>query len=251
MRRCAVAALLLVVAVAPLGAQTTPEELEGTVGGTVGIEQETQRQRDAWATEQAELEARYRTAKANAKYLRERIASEQGRVSALEESIAELERRMMEARTLQNSLQDTLDLTLLRFEEFVESDLPFLADERERRLEQLREELARPEVTGAEKLRRLLEAMQVETEYGKAVAVDQDEIEVAGEPLFVDVLRIGRVSLFWRTPDGERVGTFDRATWEWVELPSSHEQGITVAIEMATRLRPVQLIELPLGRIDR
>jgi len=251
MRRLAAAALLVVVAVTPLGAQTSAEDLQDTVGGTVGIEQETQRQRDAWATEQAELEARYRTAKANVKYLGERIASEQGRVAALDESIAELERRMGEARTLQNSLQDTLDMTMLRFERFVESDLPFLADERELRLESLRDELARPEVTGAEKLRRLLEAMQVETEYGKAVAVDQDEISVDGEPLFVDVLRVGRVSLFWRTPDGEKVGTFDRGTWEWVELPGSYERSITIAIEMASRLRPVQLIDLPLGRIQR
>ncbi len=251
MRRLAAAALLVMVAATPLSAQTTADGLQETVSGTVEIEQETQRQRDQWATEQAELEARYRTARANVKYLRERIVSEEGRVAALGESIAELERRMGEARTLQNSLQDTLDMTMLRFERFVEKDLPFLSDERELRLEALRGELARPEVTGAEKLRRLLEAMQVETEYGKAVAVDQDEISVHGEALFVDVLRVGRVSLFWRTPDGERVGTFDRGAWEWVELPSSYEHSITIAIEMASRLRPVQLIDLPLGRIQR
>jgi hypothetical protein len=251
MRGFAVAVLIVAAAATPLCAQTTADGLQETVGGTVQIEQETQRQRDDWATEQAELEARYRTAKANVKYLQERITSEEGRVAALNESIAELERRMGEARTLQNSLQDTLDMTMLRFERFVENDLPFLADEREQRLESLRGELARPEVTGAEKLRRLLEAMQVETEYGKVVAVDQDEITVDGEPLFVDVLRVGRVSLFWRTPDGEKVGTFDRGTWEWVELPASYERSITIAIEMASRLRPVQLIDLPLGRIQR
>jgi hypothetical protein len=232
-----------------LAAQSTSEDMRGTVQGTVDIEKDTQERREAWAEDEAELEARYRTAKANVAYLGERIAGERKTVAALEESVAELERRMNEASVLQASLGDTLDATMAQLEEFVANDLPFLTDERARRLEVLRRDLARPEVAGAEKLRRLLEALQVETEYGKSVEVNQQEIELEGEAIFADVLRVGRVSLFWRTPDGEKIGTFDRATWRWVELPDRYSRPITEGIEMASRLRPVQLTALPLGRI--
>jgi len=250
MTRWAVVALMLVLVMGgELPAQTTSNDLRETVQGTVDIEKDTQEKREAWAEEQTELEARYRTAKANVAYLGERIAGERKTIAALEESVAELERRMMEAKVLRSSLEDTLDATMARFDGFVEGDLPFLTDERARRMEVLRRDLARPEVAGAEKLRRLLEALQVETEYGKSVEVNQQEIELAGEPIFVDVLRVGRVSLFWRTPDGEKAGTFDRGTWEWVELPDRHNRPITEGIEMASRLRPVQLTALPLGRI--
>ncbi|MBD3349057.1 MAG: DUF3450 family protein [Candidatus Eisenbacteria bacterium] len=250
MRRFWWVGLVLVLAAGQLLAQSTADELRETVDETVDIEQETQEKRDAWAEEQAALEARYRTAKANIRYLNERITSEEKQAQALEESIAELERRLSEARLLQSGLQDTLDVVYARLQRFVERDIPFLVDERARRLERLDRELNRPEVTGAEKLRRLLEAMMIETEYGNAVEVNQDEIEVEGETIFADVLRVGRVSLFWRTPDGERVGTFDEADWKWVELPQKYGRNIGMAIEMASRLRPVQLITLPLGRVQ-
>jgi hypothetical protein len=90
----------------------------------------------------------------------------------------------------------------------------------------------------------------VETEYGKSVEVNQAEIELQGAPIFVDVLRVGRLSLFWRTPDGAKAGTFDRATWSWVELPDRYNRTIGEAMDMASRVRPVQLIALPLGRIQ-
>jgi septal ring factor EnvC (AmiA/AmiB activator) len=251
MRRTGLIVLLLALVVGPLLAQSSGEDVKGTVQGTVDLDQRTQEERDAWANEQAELEARYRTAKANIAYLTERIAGEEKAIAGLTESIAELERRMHEARVLENILQDTLDTVMNRLTEFVDQDLPFLTDERDHRIEVLARELARPEVAGAEKLRRLLEALQIETEYGKSVEVEQQEINLDGEPVFADVLRVGRVSLFWQTPDGDRAGTFDRATWEWVELPPSHGRPIGIAIEMASRIRPVQLIELPLGRVER
>jgi hypothetical protein len=251
MRITVLVALLLILVMGQLLAQSSSEGVRETVRGTVELDQRTQEERDAWANEQAEFEARYRTAKANIAYLNERIAGEEQAVAGLTESIGELERRMNEAKLLQSSLQDTLNTVMTRLETFVDEDLPFLTEERERRLEVLRRELARPEVAGAEKLRRLLEALQIETEYGKSVEVNQQEILVEGDAIFADVVRVGRVSLFWRTPDGDRAGTFDQGSWEWVELPPSYGRTIGNAIEMASRIRPVQLIELPLGRIQR
>jgi hypothetical protein len=80
--------------------------------------------------------------------------------------------------------------------------------------------------------------------------VVQERIHVGGDSLFVDVLRLGRVSVFWRTPDGDKVGEFDRATWSWVELPGKYIRTISDAMDMAARIRPVEVISLPLGRIQ-
>jgi len=79
--------------------------------------------------------------------------------------------------------------------------------------------------------------------------VSQEEIMLDGRPLFVDILRIGRISVFWRTPDGEKAGEYDRASGSWILLPDKYRESITKTIEMATRMRPVEIIDLPLGRI--
>ena len=250
MGRLAIIALLVVLTATLLWAQSGSGDLSETAGETVQIEKETQSERDAWASEQAELEARYRTAKANVRYLDERIVVEQKKQAALEESISELSRRLEEAHLLQSSLQDTMNVIMSRFEEFVERDLPFLPEERERRIANLRDLLSKPDVTGAEKVRMLFEALRAEAEYGSTVEVNRTEINVNGEPVFADVLKVGRVSLFWRTPDGRRSGTFDPAERRWIELDRKHDPAIRQTIEMATHMRPIELIALPLGRVQ-
>lgn len=229
--------------------QPTASTVRGTVDAAVTVRQETQQQLDGWAAERAALQARLRGAEADVAYLSERRQAARERVAALEERVAELTRRHAEAARLEVGLQDTLWVMLRQLERWVAGDLPFLPRERATRLASLREEVARPDVPLAEKLRRLLEALQIETQYGATTEVYPDRIAVDGDSLYVDVFRLGRLSLFWRTADGARIGEYDRARGAWVELPGRHRRAITQAIEMAERRRATELIELPLGRI--
>ena len=137
-----------------------------------------------------------------------------------------------------------------RLEAWVEKDLPFLPEERAGRLRLLREGLARTDISGAEKLRQLLEALLVECEYGDTVEVYEQRIEVEGEPIFAIVFRLGRLSIFWQTPDRARVGEYDRVTNRWVELPGRYARSISAALEMAEKRRPIELLRLPVGRIS-
>lgn len=242
------AALAVTIAVAPRAQEA--KKLGETVDGTVGTHQETQKRQDEWAAEQASLVARYRTAKANVEYLEKRESFEQSEVAALEANILELERRLLESARLNESLQDTLNAVVGRLESFVARDLPFLLEERNARVAAIKDEVSRPDVTGAEKLRRVLEALQVEANYGNTVEVYQEQMTLGGESIFADMLRIGRVSVYWRTPDGKRVGEYDRATDTWVELDGKYVRPVNMTVEMATRIRPTEIVELPIGRIQ-
>jgi hypothetical protein len=245
----AAGALLVVMSAAAPSAQEA-KKLGETVDKTVGTQQATQKKQDDWATEQAALVARYRTAKANVAFLEKRESFEQSEVAALEASILELERRLVESTRLNESLQDTLNAVVGRLETFVANDLPFLMEERTARVDALKEEVSRPDATGAEKLRRVLEALQVEANYGNTVEVYQEKMDIDGEPIFADMLRIGRVSVYWRTPDGKRVGEYDRASGGWIELDDKYVRSINKTVEMATRIRPIEIVDLPIGRIQ-
>ena len=221
-----------------------------TVEETIDTEKATQEGHDQWAKEKASLVLRLRTARANVDYLTKKKELEMSKAEALSKSIAELERRLDESARLRASLQDTLSALLERLETWTESDLPFIMDERRARLAGLRDEIVNPNTIGAEKLRLILQALQIETNYGNTVEVTQAEINLGGEELFVDILRLGRVSIFWRTTDGTRVGEFDRARGYWVELPEKYGRPIAETMEMAARIRPVEVVSLPLGRIE-
>jgi len=241
--------MMVLLVAAPLSAQTAGD-VAGKVDETVATEQDTQETKDEWADQKAELVNRYRAAKASVEWLHERTAVENQRAEALDDRVAELERRLEESGRLQAVIQDSMVAVLHRLEDVVAEDLPFLPQERQHRLESLRSELARPEVAPAEKLRRLLEALLVEAQYGATVEVTQEKIAIDGQEKFVDMLRLGRLALFWRTPDGDQIGTWDPAREQYVLLPGSYSRTLEHAMEMATRMRPVQLLSLPLGRIE-
>ena len=240
--------LSLGLAASSLG-QSSPE-LSGAVDETITTEQGTQALKDDWSASKADLEHRYRVARSNVEWLNERIAVEQQRADALDDRVGELERRLDESTRLQAVIQDSMVAVLHRLERIVSADLPFLAEEREVRLRSLRAELAKPEVESAEKLRRLLEGLLIEAQYGQTVEVTQERITLDGRETYVDMLRLGRLAMFWRTPDGSRIGTWDPLAETHVLLPDRHARTIQRAMEMATRMRPVQLLSLPLGRIE-
>lgn len=246
------AALLLALPIAAAAQQSAePDSLAATVGRTIEAAKQTQAELDGWAQERKDLERRFRAAQSAADWYGTQVAREQEKQAALDASIAELERRMVESTRLQAVIQDTLNVVLGRLENAVAGDLPFLAAERQDRLQNLRLTMAQPDVEPAEKLRHLLEALLIEAQYGNSVEVEPQTIVVDDRETHADILRIGRLALFWRSPDGKRVGTWDPATNAWVELPGKHNRVIGRAMEMAARTRPIDLVSLPLGRISR
>ena len=50
---------------------------------------------------------------------------------------------------------------------------------------------------------------------------------------------------------GDQIGTWDPVSGSYVTLPKSYSRTVQRAMEMATRMRPVQLLSLPLGRIGQ
>jgi len=224
--------------------------LSDTVAKTLETQQQTQKKQEAWAEEKNDLGARYRAAKAQVDYLEKTKAFEEKEVGSLDAGISELERRMVESVRLKDNLEDSLNVVVGHLENYVNRDVPFLMDERKARLASVREAIAKPEVTAAEKLRRVLEALQVEANYGNTVDVSQERIKVGNDEVSADVIRIGRVSIFWRSPDGKRVGEFDRGSKQWVELDGKYAHSIAEVREMVLRLRSTKVMTLPLGRIE-
>ncbi len=91
-------------------------------------------------------------------------------------------------------------------EEFVALDVPFLPDERKKRLDFLNSLLERSDVTVAEKFRRVMEAYQIESDYGRNIEAYRGTLDLEGQQWEVDFLRIGRIALIYQTLDGGQTG---------------------------------------------
>jgi Protein of unknown function (DUF3450) len=162
-----------------------------------------------------------------------------------------------EIEQLQASLESVPDLErqipplLLRMvdglAEFVRLDLPFREEERQNRIAELQLIVERADVNDAEKFRRILEAWQIETEYGTAFETYVGQLPINGEEREVDFLQVGRIALLYQTTDEEAlVGAYDKRTGDWVQLSSENRNSMRRALQMArNQIAPEQVL-LPL-----
>jgi lipopolysaccharide biosynthesis regulator YciM len=83
-------------------------------------------------------------------------------------------------------------------EQFVNLDAPFSLNERLKRVTQVRATLLDPRVTASEQVRQVLEAYNIEREYGRTIETYEDSIVLDGEEKVVNILRIGRLALMYQ-----------------------------------------------------
>ena len=241
--------IIVILMAVPANTETEARKLQKEVISTIEIRKKTQEKEDDWADKKAKLIAQYRSFKAEAEHLKKvRIKTEE-LLKAKRDRVLELKRRIKESARIRKELGSYLESVVIELEKFIKNDLPFLLKERFDRIGSIKHLLAQPDKPAAEKYRRVMEALQVETEYGRTVEVYQENIKLNGKPLLVDILRLGRLSLFFQTPDGKIIGHFDRATGKWALLPSKYRSEINKAVEIAKRQRAIELVKLPIGRI--
>ena len=129
---------------------------------------------------------------------------------------------------------------------FVELDVPFLAEERRRRVEGLRALMLRADVTDAEKFRRVLEAYQIENDYGRSIEAYRTALELEGERRQVECLRVGRTALYCQTLDGSRLGMWDPRARRWRPLDERFRPALRRGLRMARKQAAPDLLDLPL-----
>ena len=131
-------------------------------------------------------------------------------------------------------------------EQFVAADLPFLLEERQQRTERLARLMDRADVSLAEKYRQILEAYQIEAEYGRTLEAWTGSLTRNGAQREVTFLRLGRVGLYYQTLDGEESGRWSKASNRWETMETSHNWSIRKAISVARQQSVPELLELPL-----
>jgi hypothetical protein len=151
--------------------------------------------------------------------------------------------------TLKETNEGIVPLTLRmakNLETFVELDVPFLPKERNKRLADLKLMMDRADISTSEKFRRVLEAYQVENEYGRTIEAYRSVQTREGKELTVDFLRIGRVGLFYQSLDGSITARYNPANKTWEDLGSEYRKSIREGLKMARKQMAPQLIKLPI-----
>ena len=234
----------------PVTAGPPVDRVDQLTDRTARVEQAAREKVRNWEAERTERLDELSRLKAELRWLTFQRRRQAAYTAKREAAVEALKRRRIEVGRINRELEPFLAETVDRLAGFTARDLPFLARERAKRIQFLRDSLTDYRLGLSEKFRRVMEALLVEAGYGRGVEATEETIDLAGRPTEVEVLRLGRLALFFRTPDGSRMGWRTRADQTWQGLPRSEARQLNLALDMARRRRAVDLIQLPVGRPD-
>ncbi|MDH3418946.1 MAG: DUF3450 domain-containing protein [Gammaproteobacteria bacterium] len=172
----------------------------------------------------------------------------------LDRQIADQNRELDNLRTsidsvtvIERQILPLLTRMIEGLERFVALDMPFLEEERTDRVDNLLALLERSDVTAAEKFRVVMEAWQIENEYGRTIEAYTGVLELDGNAREVDFLRIGRVALLYQTPDGQNSGAWDQAARNFVPVGNEFRNSIRQGLRLARNQVGPDLLLLPIA----
>ncbi len=171
------------------------------------------------------------------------MEAQTGKQQAKLEEIAE---SMEKANVINRQIFPLMERMIEGLDQFVSLDVPFLINERTDRIETLKGLMDEPNVSVAEKFRKVMEAFQIENDYGRTIETYKDTVQDGDGVREVTFLRIGRVGLFYQSDDGSITGRWDQEAREWVDA-SDHRNEVKKGLDIATQKIAPELLLLPVA----
>lgn len=208
--------------------------------------QQSQKQIDQLDDATQQMLHEYRTALHKTKTLTGYNQQMRELVAAQQQELAGYQQQLADLHDIEAAVTPQMQRMLEVLGQFIQADLPFLPYERNERLEMLHDLLPRADVSIAEKYRRILEAYQIESDYGRTLEVWRDSLSRDGQELSVDFLRLGRLMLYYQTPDGRETGWWNTQTQTWHILDGSARRPVSKAIAIARQQKSADWLTLPI-----
>lgn len=195
----------------------------------------------------AEIESEYKavlqqldTLRVYNNQLRDLIAAQVAEIEVVQRDIDRVTTIDREVVPLMLRMVDGLD-------QFVDLDVPFLIEERRSRIANLRKLMQRADASPAEKFRRVLEAYQIENEYGRTIEGYRGTVSASGDrTLTVDFLRVGRVALIYKTLDDAQIARWNKDNNTWQDIDSGFVAPVKKALSIAREQAAPDLLLLPI-----
>jgi hypothetical protein len=123
-------------------------------------------------------------------------------------------------------------------------DIPFLMDERNKRIADLEAIMERSDVTVAEKFRKVMEAYQIENDYGTTIENYPQSLTIDGATRSFNMLRVGRIGLYFQSDDTKITGRWNNEARAW-EVDNSARNEVRKGLRVARQLIAPELIIVP------
>ena len=192
-----------------------------------------------------DLLAEYRTTVDEAEVLKGYNDHVQRMVDDQNANIASLQRQIDGIDKIKQGVVPLMYKMIDTLEKFVDLDVPMNLENRKERIAGLRDVMADSNVTTSEQFRLVLEAYEIEANYGTVFDAYQGELDLGDRTITADFVHMGRVALIAQSLDYKQAWVWNNASRSWDELGEEYTKTITDTIRMARKQLPLDLTKLP------
>jgi len=166
------------------------------------------------------------------------VDDQKANIASLQSQIAGIDKVKQGVVPLMYKMIDTL-------EKFVELDVPLRPAQRKERIESLRDLMGNSDVTTSEQFRLVLEAYEIESNYGTVFDAYQAEIDLGDRTITADFVHMGRIALVAQSLDMKNAWVWNNESRSWDALGDEYLKPITDTIRMARKQLPIDMTKLP------
>lgn len=166
------------------------------------------------------------------------VDDQNANIKSLEKQIAGIDKTKQGVVPLMYKMIDTL-------EKFVDLDVPMNIETRKERIQGLRDVMGNSNVSVSEQFRLVLEAYEIEANYGTVFAAYQAELDINGQTLTADFLHMGRIAFVAQSLDMKNSWVWNNESRSWDVLGDEYAKPITDGIRMARNQLTKDLTKLP------
>ena len=219
--------------------------IQQTADGATADGQASQARIDALDDETDALTRSYRAALKQAAALRQYNAQLEKLIAAQKAEMVSIRQQIEDVTNIDRTIVPLMFRMIEALDRFVALDVPFLIDERRARVENLRALMDRSDTNPAEKYRNILQAYEIENEYGRTIEAYEGQMTIKGKERTVAFLRIGRVALIYQTLDGVESGAWNKQTQGFTDLDGDFDSELRAALRIAKQQATPDLLVIP------
>ena len=158
-------------------------------------------------------------------------------VQGQEATLEDIQISMDQVDVINRQIFPLMERMIDGLDQSVALDIPFLLEERSNRLNDLKLLMSRSDVSVAEKFRKVMEAYQIELDYGSSAEYYKQSLDLGSDYGVRDynMLRVGRIGLYFQSDDSSITGMWDVNQNDWV-VDDEHRAEIRKGLRMARQL---------------
>jgi methyl-accepting chemotaxis protein len=207
------------------------------------IAQASQQRIDQTADATSKLYGEFKTVLKTNAGLRAYNAQQRRVIAKQEEEIEKIKNSIGQIDEIKRQIIPLMEDMVADLDDFIKLDIPFQLEERQERVERLRDVIDDPNVSDPERFRVILEAYKAEVQYGRTRNAYEGLLE---DGRSVNFVRIGRVGFYYQTKDASETAAWDQEAKQWVPLDASYSTAVKQLIKMARGQVPVDVLNLPI-----